>query len=245
MTKQDLQKELLEKVKSGTKPSHLKRSKSLDDIPPAPPLPPTEIEQLRQENKQLKKEAQLIQAQLKELAALARNSPTLTPPQSEELKKATDLTTLLQDQLKEKQQQIELLRQQKEDLRKELEPTNPPEILTELDQSLASRVKSLKDWFTLYSQNKKLDKELEENVNEASEEIVRQDKKISSLQSQIIKLKQTNQSLQRDLDLSQRLAELRKDPPFSSPDVDSSYLHYGLYSLVALLFTLWLLPKDK
>src|SRR3954447_8767517 len=42
MTKQDLQKELLEKVKPGVKASHLKklkRSKSEGDIPKAPSLP--------------------------------------------------------------------------------------------------------------------------------------------------------------------------------------------------------------
>src|SRR5918912_1068151 len=42
MTKQDLQKEILAKVKPGTKPSDLKklkRSKSADDIPQAPPSP--------------------------------------------------------------------------------------------------------------------------------------------------------------------------------------------------------------
>src|SRR5579871_1860789 len=42
MTKQDLQKELKEKVKEGVKPSDLKklkRSKSADDIPTAPLLP--------------------------------------------------------------------------------------------------------------------------------------------------------------------------------------------------------------
>src|SRR5947208_15837546 len=42
MTKANLQKELLEKVKPETKPSHLKklkRSKSEGDIPQAPPLP--------------------------------------------------------------------------------------------------------------------------------------------------------------------------------------------------------------
>src|SRR5947208_3511601 len=39
MTKQALQKELTEKVKAGIKPSQLKRSKSLADIPAAPPLP--------------------------------------------------------------------------------------------------------------------------------------------------------------------------------------------------------------
>src|ERR1043165_7057623 len=79
MTKnQDLQKELLAKVKPGTKPSHLKRSKSADDIPK-------------------------------------------TPPEIEELKKATDLNTLLQEQLKEKQKQIEELRQQREDDTKQIE----------------------------------------------------------------------------------------------------------------------------
>ena len=36
MTKQDLQKELLEKVKPGTKPSQLKKSKSLSDLPTQP-----------------------------------------------------------------------------------------------------------------------------------------------------------------------------------------------------------------
>ena len=36
MTKQDLQKELLEKVKPGTKPSQLKRSKSTSDLPTQP-----------------------------------------------------------------------------------------------------------------------------------------------------------------------------------------------------------------
>src|SRR5688572_23561503 len=41
MTKQALQKELLEKLKPGTKPSDLKRSKSASDIPLPPPLPPS------------------------------------------------------------------------------------------------------------------------------------------------------------------------------------------------------------
>jgi hypothetical protein len=42
MTKQNFQKELLEKIKPGVKASdlkRLKRSKSADDIPSAPPLP--------------------------------------------------------------------------------------------------------------------------------------------------------------------------------------------------------------
>ena len=186
MTKQALQKELLEKVKPGTKPSHLKRSKSESDIPQAPPLPLSEIE---------------------------------------ELKKATDLNALLTDQLKAKQSEIESLRQQLE--------TNPTN-LTELDHSLISRHKSLKDWFIQYSQNKLLETELAENIEEAAEELVQQDKKISHLQNQIIKLKQTNQSLQKDLDLSQRLAELRKTP---LPNSETS----GNSLIIGLFLVLWLI----
>ena len=79
MTKSQLQKELLEKVKPGTKPSHLKRSRSMGDIPKAPPLPKNqEVEQLKAELAQVKAENQ------------------------SELKKAQNLNTLLQDQLKEK-----------------------------------------------------------------------------------------------------------------------------------------------
>ena len=201
MTKENLQKELLEKVKPGTKPSHLKRSKSDSDIPQAPPLPLSEIEQLKKENEQLKQKAQATAERLKDLPDFAQSGNTsFTDPNQalstlEELKKQTDLNALLTDQLKAKQSEIESLRQQLE--------TNPTD-LTELDHSLISRHKSLKDWFTQYSQNKVLEKELAENIDEAAEELVNQDKKISNLQNQIIKLKLTNQSLQKDLNLSQR-----------------------------------------
>src|SRR5205085_9660860 len=116
MTKSQLQKELLEKVKPGTKPSHLKRSKSESEllgnkIPQAPPLPKNqEVEQLKAELAQVKAENQ------------------------SELKKANGLTSLLQEQLKEKQQEIEELRERLEAI-----PTQ------ELDQSLKARHKSLKD----------------------------------------------------------------------------------------------------
>src|SRR5215213_6604438 len=94
MTKKaDFQKELLEKVKLGTKPSdikRLKRSRSLGDIPTAPPPPPN----LEQENNHLKAELNKITQQLKDL----HNHPT-NPP-----------TPILTDQLKEKQKEIEELR---------------------------------------------------------------------------------------------------------------------------------------
>src|SRR5256884_6801660 len=127
MTKSQLQKELLEKVKPGTKPSHLKRSRSagelqrnessLDNerhIPKAPPLPKNqEVEQLKDQLAQVKAESQA------------------------ELKKAQNLNTLLQDQLKEKQQEIEKLRKAQE--------APASNSIQELDQSLKARHKSLKD----------------------------------------------------------------------------------------------------
>jgi polyhydroxyalkanoate synthesis regulator phasin len=59
MTKQKLQQELKEKVKEGIRPSHLKRSKSLSDIPSAPPLPTQsnpQVQQLEQKVQQLKEQ---------------------------------------------------------------------------------------------------------------------------------------------------------------------------------------------
>jgi len=185
------QKELLEKVKPGTKPSHLKRSKSADDIvPDAPPLP--------------------------------------EPSELEKLKKATDLNALLSEQLKEKQKEIE-------ELRKKLE--GKPET-TELDQALAARHQGLKDWFSQYSKNQKLDQELTENIDQASEELVNQDQTISDLRGEVRKLKREKQSLARDLDLAQRLAQARKVPYLPTQNWDS--LKYALYSLLAVGFTLWL-----
>src|SRR5436190_1472223 len=111
MTKQELQKEILAKVKPGTKPSHLKklkRSKSDGDIPKAPPLPKSEVEQLKAELAQVKAENQTLQAQtrptqksLKDLPDFAQSSGSLTNPAqvlntlTSELKKQTDLTSLL------------------------------------------------------------------------------------------------------------------------------------------------------
>ena len=218
MTKSQLQKELLEKVKPGTKPSHLKRSKSESEllgnkIPQAPPLPKNqEVEHLKAELAQVKAENQ------------------------SELKKANGLTSLLQEQLKEKQQEIEELRE-----RLEAPTPNPTQ---ELDQSLKARHKSLKDWFKQYQKTQSLDQELSENVEQASEELVNQDRKISSLQSQNIKLKQANQSLARDLNLAQRLAELRRTNSLPAKDTWPSFPSLSLINWTLTLLTLWILTKN-
>ena len=54
---------------------------------------------------------------------------------------------------------------------------------------------------------KKLDKELEENIDEASTELEQQDKTIAKLRTELFGAKKTNQSLQKDLDLAQRAVQ--------------------------------------
>ena len=130
MIKDQLQKEMLEKVKPGVKPSDLKkklkRSKSVGDIPQAPTLPIT-IESLQDEISVLAlqlettaREKLELETENKQLKKQARNNPP---------------TALLTDQLKQKQKQIE-------ELRAKLETENTT---AELDTSLFARHKGLKD----------------------------------------------------------------------------------------------------
>ena len=221
MTKQDLQKELKEKVREGVKPSDLrklKKSKSESDIPSPTPNTPLKKSQSQVEIPLTQtKEQQItqLQEQVKFHAETASNY--LKSLQTSQAK-----VNELEEKLKSS-------------------PTN----LEELDNSLLVRHKSLKDWFSQYQKNKKLDQELASNIDEVSEELVEQDKMISNLQGQVVKLKKDKESLQKDLELVGRLAESRKVP---YPEDNWTYLKYALYSLVAVLFTLWLtnnLKKEK
>ena len=253
MTKDQLQKELLEKVKPGTKPSHLKklkRSKSEGDIPKAPPLPTSTPLSKSQSNPPLndpKYPYTTLISQQEELDRLQKETTAKSDTikllrqkieslekegvHSELSQKNNPPIQLLQDQLSEKQKQIE-------DLRKQLETQST----VALDNSLLARHKSLKDWFTQYQKTKQLDTELSENIEEASEELISQDQTISTLRTQISQLKLTNQSLTKDLNLATKLAELRKDYPNANANHD--YLKYGLYALATITF-IWLLSKTN
>ena len=189
----------------------------MGDIPKAPPLPKNqEVEQLKAELAQVKAENQA------------------------ELKKAQNLNTLLQDQLKEKQQEIEELRKAFE----EVQEAPASNSIQELDHSLSARHRSLKDWFKQYQKTKQLDQELSENIEQASEELITQDQKISSLQSQNNQLKQANQSLARDLNLAQRLAELRRTNPLPAKDTWPYFPSLSLITFTLTMLTLWILTKN-
>jgi len=256
MTKEQLQQEIKEKVKPGVKPSEirssrrtsivgdqlkkLKRSKSVSDIPnsniPVPPPPPQSIPLTKSQSNppftDTKYPYTTLISQQQEIDQLTKESQAksttiaLLRARIEKLEKNPP-TPLLQDQLKEKQKQIE-------DLRKKLEESQ-----TELDNSLFARQEANKQFAKIHTQLQSVRQELAENVDQASNELISQDDLIGRLRSQKTSAQLKIKSLERDLNLSQRLAELRKDSPFSYDDYpDLSYLKYGLYSLMAGVFLL-------
>jgi hypothetical protein len=143
MTKQALQQELLEKVKPGTKPSQLKKSKSAENIPLSkstsltrsksaevftdPKYPYTSLISQQQTIEKLEKETQAksttISLLRKKVEELEKHPPTL----------------LLEEQLKVKQRELEGLRKDLEAKTSELTQTKQ-----ELDKSLAARHQGLK-----------------------------------------------------------------------------------------------------
>lgn len=154
---------------------------------------------------------------------------------------------LLTDQLQTKQKEVESLRAKLEATNAELNSLQKTHS-TLLDTNLTLKHHSLKDWWKQYEKTKELEQELKENMEYASEELISQDKQISSLEQENSKLKLTNQSLQKDLNLTAKLVELRsnllalqdkdnelrKDYPNNSPT--QSYWEYALYALVTICF---------
>jgi len=135
------------------------------------------------------------------------------------------------------------LREQLEDQNEELK-TLKAEQSNLLDDNLSLKYQGLKDWWQQYKKTQELEKELKENVDYASEELVKQDEVIEKLRTDNSKLKQENQSLQKDLNLAEKLAELRKNPYYSADD-NWTYLKYALYSLSAMFFTFWLVKSIR
>jgi molecular chaperone GrpE (heat shock protein) len=152
--KEQFQKELLEKVKEGIKPStvrKLKKSKSADDV-----ITPTADIPLKKSNSQLEipvtqqpsPQEQIINLKnsVKFHAQTATNylhSLQTTQAKVSELEKRLKThppNSLLQDQLKEKQREVENLRSKLDESTQKLADTT-----TELDNSLSARHKSLKD----------------------------------------------------------------------------------------------------
>jgi chromosome segregation ATPase len=180
--KDELQKELLEKVKPGVKASDikkLKRSKSTGDIPNAIPNPP--------------------------------------PPPN-----------LLQEQLTQKQKDLETLRTTLEKVNQELKETKQA-----LDDSLTARIAGVKIFGQEYSQRKQAEQELTETIDQASSELNQGDNQITNLKTQLYQAQQQVNNLQHQLNL----ARLNKNSPLLTPtnlETNLDYLPLALYSLLAI-----------
>lgn len=234
MIKKEVSQELKKEFAQGNlKPSQLKKSKSLDNLtsPAKQPLKKTKsAEELKPINSQIEQLETKISVLELELEVKSRE---LT-----ELNSLTEENKHLKEQMKMKQKEIESLRKDAESTQAELK-TLKTEQSTLLDQNLTLKHQNLKDWFQQYEKTQKVEKELAENIEYASEELVKQDQQISQLQKENMKLKQTNQTLQKDLNLTQRLIELRSEMPYYADDFNHSltYFKYALYAL----FTVWFL----
>jgi len=251
MTKEQLQKELKEKVKEGVKPSDLKkfkRSKSLGDlpkdIPKAPPLPNLSPELTRSKSQNetfsdsrypfttLISQQEKIEELVKESKAKS-DTIKLLRDKIEKLESSdSPPAPLLADQLKEKQKEVEELRsslnslsKERQELRKQLqEAISLLEKRTqELDNSLIARIESVKKFGLIYEKLKDTELQLLQEEELATEEIISQDKEISKLRNQKLQAKLKIQQLESDLDLTYRLAEMRKVPlPSNQPNYSSN-----------------------
>ena len=234
MTKQQLQQELLAKVKLGTKPSQLRKSKSLSDLPkniqPTEPLRRKSLEPLTNLNSLQKN---LEQAQ-DEISILALKVET----QKRELTEFKAENSHLKEQAEIKQKELE-------DLRKvlEIKSTELSQTKQELDNSLIARYQGLKDWGQEHQKNQALNNELDTTIEQSAEEINQNDETIISLRSQLFKANQQINNLQKDLNLTQRLVELRSEKPYLEPEFNGlNYFKYAVYALLTVWFC-WLLKR--
>ena len=215
MTKQDLQKELKEKVKAGIKPSDLKklkRSKSLDDLPSPPPNPP-----LKKSHSQLEipvsnqpSKDQIIK-QLKQDLLFTQNTAA---NYLKSLSAAQAQLTQLQEQIKE----------------------NPTELKTKItqleDKILELRVEKIKEFSEYYETKQELETELELNIKAGTEEINRLETKLLATNKKKLELQsQLGHSQNKNAQLKMKL--LNHQP--------TNFNYWPLITVIAGLgLTIWL-----
>jgi len=143
---------------------------------------------------------------------------------------------LLQDQLTQKQTELESLRAELEKVNQELKETKQA-----LDDSLTARIAGLHVFGQEHSQRKQAEQELTATIDQASSELNQGDQQISQLRTQLNQLKNDKKNLERELNL----ARIKRNSPAIANPVDNdnfdtslNYLQYALYSLMTVFFTL-------
>jgi len=105
----------------------------------------------------------------------------------------------------------------------------------ELDNSLLARYEVVKQFGVIHAKLQKIKQELNENVEQASDELISQDEIITKLRKNQNRTQLRIQELESDLNLAQRLAQVRK-VPYPNSDNNLDYLKYAFYSLLTVSF---------
>jgi predicted RNase H-like nuclease (RuvC/YqgF family) len=209
----EFQKELQEIIKPGVKASDLKKlkhSKSADNLPISVPSIP------------LKKS----QSQLE--------IPVTQQPSSEEQIKQLKEQVKFQAQTSQNYLISLQLAQSKITELEEKEKKDKQEIEELTDYILELRLENIQDFGKYREQLKAIQQQLDDTVDQASDELVKEDDKNSQLRTKLLTARQQISSLQKDLNLAEKLAEMRKYP-LPNPESDESYLKY-IFGGLALVF---------
>ncbi|CAJ0856019.1 17307_t:CDS:2 [Entrophospora sp. SA101] len=212
MTKDQLQAELKKKVKPGIKPSHLRKSKSLSDIPVAPPLPNTPLQ---------KSKSQL-------------DIPTQQPTPEQQISQLKQTLTFTQNTAQNYLASLQVAQAKITELEAELKShetfidapeENPAELKTQIsqleEQILQLRLDKIKDFGDYYEQKKVLETELEENISEGINEINRLENQLLATNKKKLELQQQlNQTQTKNTKLELKL--LNNQAPETNPKLEST-----------------------
>ena len=212
MTKNsEFQKELKEKIKPGVKASDLRKLKRSKSDSDLPNVPKSPPLQ------HSKSEPPLVQPSLAEqniqLQEQVKFHAETASNYLQSLQTSQAKVSELEEKLKEK--------------------------TTELDNSLLARYEAVKQFSKIYDKLRLIRKELDENADQASDEIINQDETITNLRTNQRKAQQKIRELEQDLNLAEKLAEMRKYP-LPNPESDESYLKYIFGGLALVFLGLWL-----
>src|SRR3954449_9016585 len=120
-------------------------------------------------------------------------------------------TNLLQDQLTQKQKDLESLIKKLEETNQELKATKQ-----QLDDSLTARIAGVKLFGQEHSKRNQVEQELDQTIDQASSELNQGDNQITNLKTQLYQSQQQVSNLQHQLNLA-RINQNSKNSPLLTP----------------------------
>jgi DNA repair exonuclease SbcCD ATPase subunit len=195
MTKDQLQAELKKKIQPGVKPSHLRKSKSLSDIPVAPPLPNTPLQKSKSQL-EIPTQQPTPSEQITQLKQTLTFTQTTAQNYLTSLQTAQAKITELETELQAKQSFVDAPEENPAELKAQIQKLE--------DKVLELRLDKIKDFGDYYQKKQDLESELELNITEGISEINRLENKLIATNKKKLELAQklgTSQSKVAQLEL--------------------------------------------